>query len=49
PALIALVKDGQAALRSMQMPRATQYLSRAERGLIAFLENGPIAAPAKAA
>lgn len=49
PALIALVKDGQAGLRSMQMPRATQYLSRAERGLIAFLENGPIAAPAKAA
>jgi len=49
PALIALVKEGQAALRSMAMPRATHYLSRAERGLIAFLENGPIAAPAKAA
>jgi DNA topoisomerase-1 len=49
PALIALVKKGQAALRSMPMPRATHYLSRAERGLIAFLENGPVAAPAKAA
>ena len=49
PALIALVKEGQAALRSTPMPRATQYLSRAERGLIAFLENGAITAPAKAA
>jgi len=49
PALIALVKEGQAALRSMPMPRATHYLSRAERGLIAFLENGATAAPAKAA
>jgi len=49
PALIALVKEGQAALRSTPMPRSTQYLSRAERGLIAFLENGPIGVPAKAA
>jgi len=49
PALIALVKDGQAGLRSAPMPRATHYLSRAERGLIAFLENGAPAVPAKAA
>jgi len=49
PALIALVKEGQAALRSMPMPRATHYLSRAERGLIAFLQNGATIAPARAA
>jgi len=49
PVLIALVKEGQAALRSAPMPRSTQYLSRAERGLIAFLENGAPVAPAKAA
>ena len=48
PALIALVKQDQLALRAMPMPRATRYLSRAERGLIAFLEQGA-AAPARAA
>jgi DNA topoisomerase-1 len=48
PALIALVKEGQSELRAMPMPRATQYLSRTERGLIAFLEQG-VTAPAKAA
>lgn len=41
PALIALVKDGQAAFRAgLKLPRTTRYLSRAERGLIAFLGTG---------
>ncbi|MDF0487438.1 DNA topoisomerase IB [Sphingomonas sp. H39-1-10] len=40
PLLIAAVKDGQAALRATRLPRATRYLTRAERGLIAFLEKG---------
>jgi len=42
PALIALAKDpaAQAAFRAgLRLPRATRYLSRAERGLIAFLEK----------
>jgi DNA topoisomerase-1 len=48
PALIALAKDGQAHFReTLDLPRRTQYLSRAERGLIAFLEGQ--AAPKKAA
>jgi DNA topoisomerase-1 len=49
PALIDLVTDGQADLRATHLPRATQYLSRAERGLIDFLEKGSAPAPAKAA
>lgn len=41
PALIALIKDGQEAFRSaLHLPRTTRWLSRAERGLIAFLETG---------
>lgn len=41
PALLALVKDGQGAFRNgLRLPRSTQHLSRAERGLIAFLEPG---------
>lgn len=41
PALIALIKDGQEAFRSsLHLPRSTRWLSRAERGLIAFLETG---------
>ena len=41
PLLIALVKGGdQAALRARPLPRATAYLSRAERGLIALLDSG---------
>jgi DNA topoisomerase-1 len=41
PALIALVKDGQEAFRTaLNLPRSTRWLSRAERGLIAFLETG---------
>ena len=40
PALIALVKSGQAAFRTgLRLPRAAGGLSRAERGLIAFLER----------
>lgn len=42
PDLIALAKDkaAQAAFRdALTLPRATQFLSRAERGLIAFLEQ----------
>jgi len=40
PLLIAAVKEGQAALRATRLPRAMRYLTRAERGLIAFLEKG---------
>ncbi len=40
PALLALAKDGQGAFRDgLRLPRSTQHLSRAERGLIAFLER----------
>ena len=42
PALIELGKDkaAQASLRqSLRLPRSTQYLTRTERGLIAFLET----------
>ncbi|MEN2785511.1 DNA topoisomerase IB [Sphingomonas qilianensis] len=39
PALLTLVKKGQSTFRTKaKLPRQTQYLSRAERGLIAFLE-----------
>ena len=44
PALIELVKHGQAAFREhLDLPRATRYLDRYERGLIAFLggDTGP--------
>jgi DNA topoisomerase-1 len=47
PALIALVKQGQQRFRkALRLPRPARYLSREERGLIAFLESGrdPIAA-----
>ena len=41
PALIALVKQGQSSFRkALRLPRSARYLSRAERGLIAFLEAG---------
>lgn len=42
PALIELARDkaAQAAFRqTVRLPRATRYLSRTERGLIAFLES----------
>jgi len=41
PALIALTKGDQARFREhLDLPRATRYLDRYERGLIAFLEAG---------
>ncbi|GAA0667957.1 DNA topoisomerase-1 [Sphingomonas insulae] len=41
PALIALVKQGQSSFRkALRLPRSARYLSREERGLIAFLEAG---------
>jgi DNA topoisomerase-1 len=43
PRLIDLAKNGQAAFReALTLPRKTKYLSRAERGLIAFLESDPV-------
>jgi DNA topoisomerase-1 len=40
PLLIDIVKSGdQASLRERPLPRATQYLTRAERGLIALLDS----------
>jgi DNA topoisomerase-1 len=40
PALIALCQDGQDAWREgLRLPRPTRYLSREERGLIAFLDS----------
>lgn len=50
PRLIALIKEGQAMFRrSLRLPRATRHLSRAERGLIAFLQAGQAGVLAKAA
>lgn len=41
PALVDLTKQGQAAFRAkLALPRATRYLDRYERGLIAFLQRG---------
>jgi DNA topoisomerase-1 len=40
PALLALCKDGQDEWRvGLRLPRQTRYLSRGERGLIAFLDG----------
>jgi len=52
PAIIALAGDaaGQEAFRAaLQLPRATRWLSRYERGLIGFLEKAPKAARLQAA
>jgi DNA topoisomerase-1 len=44
PQLIALIKQGQSRFRkALRLPRAAAHLSRAERGLIAFLQGGPAA------
>ena len=44
PRLIGLVKQGQARFRqALRLPRAASHLSRAERGLIAFLQAAPSA------
>src|SRR3546814_1896217 len=49
PRLVDLAKEGQATFRAgLRLPRKTRYLSRAERGLIAFL-TGESAARPKAA
>ena len=40
PSLIGLVKKGQSAFReALRLPRSARYLSREERGLIAFLDS----------
>jgi DNA topoisomerase-1 len=49
PLLIEATKSGQASLRAMRLPRSARYLSRTERGLIAFLEAGGVPELAKAA
>lgn len=49
PSLIDLVKDGQGAFRAgLKLPRTGKYLSREERGLIAFLEQEKPAEAAEA-
>ena len=48
PALLELAKAG-GGLDGLRLPRATRYLSRYERGLIAFLEELEAEAEAKAA
>jgi DNA topoisomerase I len=41
PTLIALIKNGQTKFRkALRLPRKSSYLSRTERGLIAFLQTG---------
>ena len=50
PALIALCKEGQDEWRDeLRLPRRTRYLSREERGLIAFLDTLVDCAPLAAA
>lgn len=50
PALLALCKDGQDEWRGgLRLPRRTRYLSREERGLIAFLDDIAACAPLAAA
>lgn len=50
PLLIAVVKDDQSRLgANLALPRATRWLSRQERGLLAFLEDAEPATQARAA
>lgn len=50
PALIELCRDGQDDWRAgLRLPRQTRYLSRAERGLIAFLDAIADQTPLRAA
>ena len=43
PSLIALVKEDQAAFRAAaRLSRSSQHMSRAERGLLAFLEDATV-------
>lgn len=44
PAVLALVDEQAAWRETLALPRATQWLTRHERGLIALLEDGPSAA-----
>lgn len=44
PAITALTDNQEAWRESLRLPRATRWLSREERGLIALLEEGPAAA-----
>lgn len=44
PAVLTLVEGQQDWRAGLRLPRATQWLSRTERGLIALLEDGPRAA-----
>ena len=44
PAVLALVDNQREWRATLKLPRATRWLSRAERGLIALLEDGPRAA-----
>jgi DNA topoisomerase I len=39
PAIVEAVRNGEDPLRGLPCPRKTKYLSRAERGLIRFLEE----------
>lgn len=49
PAVLALVEGQEEWRRTLRLPRATSWLSRHERGLIAHLEDGPAAAQLLAA
>lgn len=44
PAVLALVERQEEWRKSLRLPRATRWLTRAERGLIALLEEAPAAA-----
>ena len=43
PAVLALVEGQEEWRKTLRLPRATRWLSRHERGLIAHLEDGPAA------
>ncbi|MGV3512993.1 MAG: DNA topoisomerase IB [Novosphingobium sp.] len=49
PAVMALVENQEPWRAGLRLPRATRWLSREERGLIALLEEGPAAAELLAA
>lgn len=44
PAVLALVEEQESWRAEVKLPRATRWLSRAERGLVALLDDGPRAA-----
>lgn len=49
PAVLALVENQADWRRALRLPRATRWLTRHERGLLALLEDGPAAAELLAA